>query len=118
MPEERLSVEKDQTPTCHSSNTNSANEIQPDLRLEQPIKGTEGSLGKGSAGQAEPSPIDHQDPAYNVYGRRRATKHPLRAAYTYIVLGHTHGLGTNDSTLSRRPKQPLLSECMMWQLRE
>lgn len=30
-------VEKDQTPTLHSSNTNNVNEIQPDLRLEVPI---------------------------------------------------------------------------------
>lgn len=35
--ETEQNVEKDQTPTLHSSNTNSVNEIQPDLRLELPI---------------------------------------------------------------------------------
>lgn len=35
--ETEQNVEKDQTPTLHSSNTNNVNEIQPDLRLELPI---------------------------------------------------------------------------------
>lgn len=94
--ETEQNVEKDQTPPLHSSNTNSADEIQPDLRLERPIEGTEGGLGKGSAGPDEPSPVGHHDSVYNVRGRQKAAIHK---SCPHIVLGETHGWGTTDSIL-------------------
>lgn len=80
-------MEKDQTPTLHSSNTNNVNEIQPDLRLEPPISGTEGSPGKGSAVQAELSPAGYHAAVRNVHGRHKAAIHK---SYPHIVLEDTH----------------------------